>query len=421
MIPYTLVIESLALFLLACALVYLGTVDAAFTALMRLPLRLSAERGRALEGLGYLDDPARLFVPVRLLQVLTVSLAAGVSLLVAGGDGLVSAGVVAGALAVAAVACGQLVPLLIVRRDPEGVLVLLLPSFERAVRPVRPLSEALVGLLRGIGYRAEAGGNGNGSAGAARPDEPAAGGQRAAEEEQDERELLQSVVEFGDTLVREVMTPRPDIVAVKSTATIDELRARFAEERYSRLPVYQDSLDTILGFVVVRDLVGLTDAEGSERIVDRLLRPAHTVPETKRVAELLKELQRERVQSAIVHDEYGGTAGLVTIEDLLEEIVGEIRDEYDREEDEPIVDEGEGAFLFAGGVSVDDMSRPLDVAIEAQGFETVAGYVLSRLGRVPYAGESFDADGLRIEVVEAERRRVRRVRVRRTAGTADGA
>lgn len=411
MIPYTLVVESFALFLLACVLAYLGTVDAAFTALMRLPLRLSAERGRALERLGYLDDPARLFVPVRLLQVLTVSLAAGVSLLVAGGDGLVSAGIVAGALAVAAVVCGQLVPLLLVRRDPEGVLVLLLPSFERAVRPVRPLSEALVGLLQGIGHRSEAA-NGNGAPGAADGEEPPAAG-RAAAEEQDERELLQSVVEFGDTLVREVMTPRPDIVAVRSTATIDELRARFAEERYSRLPVYQDSLDTILGFVVVRDLVGLTDAAGSEPIVERLLRPARTVPETKRVAELLKELQAERVQSAIVHDEYGGTAGLVTIEDLLEEIVGEIRDEYDREEDEPIVDEGDGTFLFAGGVSVDDMSRPLDAAIEPQGFETVAGYVLSRLGRVPHAGESFEADGLRIEVVEAERRRVRRVRVRR--------
>ena len=411
MIPYTLVVESFALFVLACVLAYLGTVDAAFTALMRLPLRLSAERGRALERLGYLDDPARLFVPVRLLQVLTVSLAAGVSLLVAGGDGLVSAGIVAGALAVAAVVCGQLVPLLLVRRDPEGVLVLLLPSFERAVRPVRPLSEALVGLLQGIGYRSEAA-DGNGAQGVAGGEEPPAAG-RAAAEEQTSASLLQSVVEFGDTLVREVMTPRPDIVAVRSTATLDELRARFAEERYSRLPVYQDSLDTILGFVVVRDLVGLTDAAGSERIVERLLRPAHTVPETKRVAELLKELQAERVQSAIVHDEYGGTAGLVTIEDLLEEIVGEIRDEYDREEDEPIVDEGDGTFLFAGGVSVDDMSRTLDATIEPQGFETVAGYVLSRLGRVPHAGEMFDADGLRIEVVEAERRRVRRVRIRR--------
>ena len=420
MIPFTLVLASGVLFLLACAAVYVGSVDAAFTALMRLPLRLSAERRGALERLGYLDDPARLFVPVRLLQGLMVSLAAGVSLLVAGGSGLLSAGIVAGALALAVVVCGQLIPMLIVRRDPEGVLVLLLPSFELAARPLRPLSAALVGLLGGLGYRSEGAANGNGTADAGGADEPAAGQGRAAAEEQDERELLQSVVEFGDTLVREVMTPRPDIVAVKSTATLDELRARFAEERYSRLPVYRDSLDTILGFVVVRDLVALTDAEGGDRIVDRLLRPARAVPETKRVADLLKELQRERVQSAIVHDEYGGTAGLVTIEDLLEEIVGEIRDEYDREEDEPIVDEGDGSFLFAGGVSVDDMSRALDVAIEPQGFETVAGYVISRLGRVPHPHEWIDADGLRIEVVEAERRRVHRVRVRRESGATEG-
>ena len=240
----------------------------------------------------------------------------------------------------------------------------------------------------------------------------AADTERAEIEEQEERQLLQSVVEFGDTLVREVMTPRPDIVAVKSDATLDELRELFAEEQYSRLPVYQQSLDTILGFVFVRDLVALSQTAGSERVVERLLRPAHTVPETKRVADLLKELQRERVQSAIVHDEYGGTAGLVTIEDLLEEIVGEIRDEYDVES-ESIVDEGSGSFIFNGRVSVDDMIKRLGVDIEPQGFETVAGYLLARLGRVPQTGESFDIDDLSVDVLDAERRRVHRVRIRK--------
>jgi CBS domain containing-hemolysin-like protein len=183
--------------------------------------------------------------------------------------------------------------------------------------------------------------------------------------------------------------------------------------------VYRESLDDIVGFAFVKDLVGLDGAPSDQPMLERLVRPAYLVPETKRVADLLKELQRERVQSAIVHDEYGGTAGLVTIEDLLEEIVGEIRDEYDVEA-EPIVDEGEGSYVFAGTVGVDDLSDRLDIEIERQGFETVGGYVLSRFGRVPRAGESMDIDGVSVEVLEAERRRVQRVRIRRRIDVPEG-
>ena len=165
--------------------------------------------------------------------------------------------------------------------------------------------------------------------------------------EGDERRLLQSVVDFGDTLVREVMTPRPDIVAIRSDATLDELRAFFREQEYSRIPVYADTLDNIVGLRVHQG----PDAPGAERAAanrpaSSIVRPAHVVPETKRVSELLREFQRQQLQMAIVVDEYGGTAGLVTLEDLLEEIVGEIRDEYDVET-EPVVDEGDGAVLVS--------------------------------------------------------------------------
>ena len=231
-------------------------------------------------------------------------------------------------------------------------------------------------------------------------------------QEAEEHALLQSVVEFGDTLVREVMTPRPDIVAVSFDATLDELRKLFTGQQYSRLPVFENNLDTVTGFVFVKDLVALGNRPGSDHVVKELLRPAYVVPETKRVAELLKELQRKHVQSAVVHDEYGGTAGLVTIEDLLEEIVGEIRDEYDVETD-PIVEETNGAVVFSGGVSIDDMAKRLGITIESQGFETVAGYVLARLGRVPQVGENFDIDDVNVSVLEAERRRVHRVRLQR--------
>ena len=136
--------------------------------------------------------------------------------------------------------------------------------------------------------------------------------------------------------------------------------------------------------------------------------------ETKRVPELLKEFQRKQVQMAIVVDEYGGTAGLVTIEDLLEEIVGEIRDEDDVES-EPVVDEGQGTFVFSAKVSFDELRDRLDLEIESEGFETVGGYILSRVGRVPAVGETLDVDGLSVEVLEAERRRIHKVRIRKPA------
>ena len=232
--------------------------------------------------------------------------------------------------------------------------------------------------------------------------------------EGEERKLIQSIVDFGDTLVREVMTPRPDIAAIPEAATIAELRALFREEEYSRFPVFKESLDNIAGFVFIKDLVALGTADDSRPIAS-IVRPAVVVPETKRVPELLKQFQRQQTQIAIVVDEYGGTAGLVTIEDLLEEIVGEIRDEYDVEL-EPVVDEGHGRFVFSGKVDVDEIARRLDVQIEREGFETVGGFLLSHLGRVPVVGERFDIDGLSVEVLDAERRRINKVRIMKHDG-----
>jgi CBS domain containing-hemolysin-like protein len=187
----------------------------------------------------------------------------------------------------------------------------------------------------------------------------------------------------------------------------------FREQEYSRIPVYKENLDNILGIVFVKDLIRFGDASGDSGI-QSLIRPVTFVPETKRVADLLKEFQRKQVQLAMVVDEYGGTAGLATLEDLLEEIVGEIRDEYDVET-EPVIDEGNGSFVFSGKASFDAVRDRLHVEIEPEGFKTVGGYVLTRVGRVPAAGETFELDGLIVEVVEAERRRIHRVKMRRAA------
>ena len=188
------------------------------------------------------------------------------------------------------------------------------------------------------------------------------------------RELLQSIVDFTETVVREVMTPRPDIVAIRADATLQDLRTLFREEQYSRMPVYRDNLDNILGIVFVKDLVALPP--GAEPPLTTMMRSAYLVPESKRVSELLKEMQRRQAQMAIVVDEYGGTAGLVTVEDLLEEIVGEIRDEYDVES-ETVTDEGDGVFVFSGKVSVDEVRDRLGVRSSAKGSRRVGGYLLS--------------------------------------------
>src|SRR5262249_50873769 len=399
----------LAVFLLACSAVYLGAIEAAFSALMRLSLRLVAERSNRPGALGaYLDDPLLLFLPVRLLLGLVTAAATA---LLARGIGVESAPklpVVLVSIGAFVIICELLLPLVIVGRDPERILQLLLPSFAPIARALGPITRMIarsVATSRQSVPPEEAEDEAN---------EVAKAYIHTAEQEGiiegEERRLLQSIVDFGDTLVREVMTPRPDIVAIRDDATVGQLRELFREQEYSRFPVYRDSLDNIAGFVFIKDLVALAESVNDSSAIGPLVRPPVVVPETKRVPELLKQFQRQQTQIAIVVDEYGGTAGLVTIEDLLEEIVGEIRDEYDVES-EPIIDEGNGRFVVSGKVNIDEVSQRLHVEIEREGFETVGGYLMHHIGRVPNVGEKFDIDGLTVEVLDAERRRINRVRV----------
>ena len=398
----------LALFLLGCATVFLGTIQVAFSALMRLSLRLMAERGGRSDRLGrYLDDPLQLFIPVRLLLGLCL-VAAGV--LIARVSDIHDARSVATfviSLALFVIACEDLLPALISRHDPESVLDILLPVFTPMARLMRPMTAALIDI---IDVRRDRDGDEEAAA-AETPTAPAAAEPQEDVISQEEgRELLQSVVDFTETVAREVMTPRPDIVAVRVDTTLHDLRELFREQQYSRMPVYRENLDNIVGIVYVKDLVALPPT--AEPPITTLMRAAYFVPESKRVSELLKEMQRRQAQMAIVVDEYGGTAGLATVEDLLEEIVGEIRDEYDVES-ETVVDEGNGTFVFSGKVNVDEVKDRLGIEVEREGFETVGGYLLSHLGRMPYVGERFDVDALDVEVLEVERRRISKVRLRR--------
>jgi magnesium and cobalt exporter, CNNM family len=408
----------LIIFLLACAGVYLGVIEAAFSALMRLSLRLIAERSDRPGALGaYLDDPLLLFVPVRSLLGLVTAAATALLARVIGVEGAHTLGSVILSVTGFVVVCEVLLPLAIVNRDPERVLEILLPTFAPIARALGPMTRWIASKVADT--KRTPGPPATPDEAAEEANETAKAYIESAEQEGliegEERRLLQSIVDFGDTLVREVMTPRPDIVAIREDATVGQFRALFLEQEYSRFPVFKDSLDNIAGFVFIKDLVvlGTTD---DERPILPLIRPAVVVPETKRVPELLKQFQRQQTQCAIVVDEYGGTAGLVTIEDLLEEIVGEIRDEYDVES-EPIVDEGHGRFIFSGKVSVEELAQRLNVEIEREGFETVGGYLLSHVGRVPAAGERFDLDGLNVEVLESERRRINKVRISKLSTT----
>ncbi len=235
--------------------------------------------------------------------------------------------------------------------------------------------------------------------------------QRVIEEE--EREMIHSVIEFGDTIVREVMTPRPEMVAV----SIDDPPRRALEmviaEGYSKLPVYQESKDDIVGVVHDRELlIALANGTLAQTSLRNLMRPAPHVPETKKIAELLREMQRDKFTLAIVVDEYGGTAGLVTMEDLLEELVGEIRDEHDEDEQDPIHIISDDEAVVEAGTNIEDVNAKLGTHIPTEDFETIGGYVVGLFGRLPREGEEIEADQrTRLKVERTRGRRILSVRV----------
>ena len=338
----------LLLFLLGVLAVYVSTVATAFSALMRLSLRLMAERGDRDDALRrYLDEPLRLFIPTRLMLALITVAAVTLIARVTSLDFARGVPILLLSSAVFVLVCEMIIPLAIVRRDPERVLEVLLPSFEAITRLLRPLT---AGLRRLAGSRrdrtvapsttvVESTTPGTAEIDVETSAEPS--DERELQEGQ-ARELLRSLVEFRETMVREVMTPRPDIVAIEAGATIGVLLHLVREQQYSRVPVFNETLDNIVGMISIKDLILLDTTDLSQPITP-LVRPAHFVPETKLVPELLKEFQRKRIQAALVVDEYGGTAGFVSVEDLIEEIVGEIRDEYDTEL-EPVVEEHHGTL-----------------------------------------------------------------------------
>jgi len=231
--------------------------------------------------------------------------------------------------------------------------------------------------------------------------------------EQVEQEMIQSIIQLHDTLAREIMVPRIDMLALDVDTPLEQAVDAFLHTGHSRAPVFEETVDNTLGLLYAKDLLRVWREGNQTSSLRDLLRPAYFVPEAKRVDELLTEMQSRSIHMAIVVDEYGGVAGLVTMEDIVEEIVGEIRDEYDQSEEAPYLALQDGATIFQGRVHLDDFNEIMLSNLPSEEADTIGGFIYSRLGRVPGVGEIVEEDGLVITVEQVSGRRIRKVRAQR--------
>ena len=391
---------GLIVFLVALS-VFLATVEASFNLLKRRRLTQVGfhDEKRVELAQSYIDDPPRIVMPAHLGTYtahvgMTVIITSLIFRVIDHWAMLVAFGVMMAYLLLFRLS----VPYMLVRNDPEGAFLQLLPAFHLWAMGLTPLTSRI--RRRSVPVPDEA------DEGVSVPEVPPPPVQQA-----DEERLVDALDRFSETLVRAVMTPRPDIVAIAADASVADLRRLMRENKYSRVPVYGKDLDDILGMVEVRDLL---DFEGPpETKVAKLVRPAHLVPDTKLIPELLREMQGRRITFAVVIDEYGGTAGIVSVEDIVEELVGEIKDEYDVEVD-PLAVEADGSVVADGRARIDRLEEALETELSLdEEIDTVGGLVTSIFGQIPHAGERKLYRGFEVEVLAAERQRVKRVRFRR--------
>jgi putative hemolysin len=349
-----------------------------------------------------------------LVQISTAAIAFLIAYLVFAGDKWTGPEVAQAAvgLVIVVIVCNRLLPYVMFTRTRGEWLVRFIPVLKILIYMMLPITLVL-GFSLSVAALAE-------------PHEPEEhehpseavdalieAGQEEGILEESDRELIQSVVEFGDKTVREVMTPRPEIFAVPANTTIEEFAAMLSGKPYSRVPIYVSNIDQIQGMILAHDLIAIRPEEARTTTVSKLMRPVVFVPETKKTSDLLREMQRENIHMAIVIDEYGSVAGLVTMEDLLEEIVGEIRDEHEQGSD--ILPESDNTYVVRGNVDVDRLQELFDVRVEPRDAATIGGLVSAIAGRIPRPGEVIEDDGLRFEVIESTDRRVDKVRVKKTA------
>ena len=388
---------------------FLALIDVAFDYFSQISIRTYHEETWKTDQLTKaIEDPMSFLLPMRIgLQGSFIAITVLVTMLYISSEVSQPLVVAFVTMLVIFLVFREAIPNIIARKNPEKVLLALMPTYRLYGKFARPISRPIAQLV-GVFVKNDKGGE------EAITDEDVQAYIEAGEDEGifegDEGKMVQSIVALDEKMAREIMTPRPEIVAIRSTATVGELRTLFEKEKYSRVPVFHESLDHIDGLVFAIDLVAKLGTENGESFKS-LVRPVRSISESKGVAQLLKEFQRSKQTLAIVVDEYGGTSGLVTVEDVLEEIVGEIHDEFD-EVDEEIIKETEGVFLVSGRTDIDYAQEKIQFSATKGSFETVSGYVLDVIGRIPTSGEIIDHNGMRIEIVDADDQRINKMRFR---------
>ena len=307
----------------------------------------------------------------------------------------------------------HLVPRIVTQRNPEFVLIVLFPIFKASHFVLSPVSRVLM-LALNYFHRIE------------EQKEPAKEEEASEEEiqafidagqeegilERDEGEMIQSILQFGDIVARDVMTPRTQIVAIDINSSVEKLLQLVINKRHARIPVYRDDLDHVEGIVHERDLLRVWQRGDKLENFRSLIKPAYFVPETKPVDDLLREMKQKGDQMVLVVDEYGGVSGLITLEDLIEEIVGDIHDESEADADK-VIEESRGVFVVPGSLELATLEEKLGIPLVAEtDCTTVAGAVIELFGRVPLQGEKIEHGGIEVEVLEADRRRLRRLRLK---------
>ena len=408
---------ALLLALSLLILLFLSVVETAVIRISRLTLRILSMRG-ASQAPGLVgtitSDRSRFLLPVRLvllcLQIALVVFATGYFLELRPIQGAWWALLVLPSTFVLVL----LVLPIMATRYPEQALLRLVPVLSRCYPFMAWISRPMASLLKPFD-RVSA----NGDEPGGQEEETTEGefeayvdvGEEEGIIEGREGDLILSALEFGNTRVKEIMTPRTQVVATPQTTTVSEMRDLIVSRKHSRIPVYRKGLDEIVGIVYVRNLLSYLNAESVDAPVTRLMTPPLFVPETKKVADLFREMQRSAEHIAIVINEHGAVSGLVSIEDLIEEIVGEIRDE-DEMQLVDLISEGDGSYIVRGAAEIENLEKALGLNLGVTHFTTVSGVVVSQMGRVPHPGETTDINGIRVEVLAADQRRINTLRIR---------
>ncbi|MDQ3714285.1 MAG: hemolysin family protein [Acidobacteriota bacterium] len=421
-------IEIATAVLILIVLTFLATIDMAFSQLSDVGLRrLSSdfEDSTKVKSVAFLQEilenrPRFRFALSAAVQILLISFSVLITLIVSSSNPtyfqLLTLSIIIGLIAT--IIFRQFLPRLITRKNPETKLLVLLPF----VRPFYGLLSAVADPFKFFTRD-----NSNlettiiPTQTVDEVKEDNAEDKQALIEmgeaegilEEKDRELLETMFEFGETRAGEIMTPRTEIVALPIDSTVRNARDLIIEEKISRLPVYRETIDNIEGVIYVRDLLNAWSESKEHQTIETLLRPVYFIPETKPAAELLKNMQLERVQIAIVIDEYGGVAGLITMEDIIEEIVGEIEDEDTEEEIIEIIEGADKSYYdVLGSTEIGKIERLFDMEIEDDDFSTIAGLVTSEAGYVPKIGETLNIRGLDVEILQGDEKRLTLLRLR---------